>query len=129
MGMEDQAGVEATPVGGASKQERTWAMLCHLLGLCGFIGIPLANIIGPLVMWLVKKDQSALVDREGKKALNFQISMAIYGFVAGMLIFVVIGFVLLPIVLIIWLIYTILAAVKTNNGVDFKYPLTIPFFK
>jgi hypothetical protein len=128
MGAEANQGQEQA-VASKKSPERTWAMLCHLLGLCGLTGIPLGNVLGPLVMWLIKKDESALVDREGKKALNFQISMAIYGLVVAVLCFVLIGFLLLPVLLVLWLVFTIMAAVKTSNGEDYTYPLTIGFFK
>ena len=118
----------ATPESAEKKDERTWGMLCHLTALVGFL-IPFANIIGPLVVWLMKKEEFPLVDREGKKALNFQISVLIYGIVAAMLIFVFIGFLLLPAVGLFALICTIVAAVKTSNGEEFKYPLAITFLR
>ncbi|MBU2103229.1 MAG: DUF4870 domain-containing protein [Candidatus Omnitrophota bacterium] len=110
------------------KQERTYAMLCHLSALAGYL-IPLGNIIGPLVMWLIKKDQSALVDAEGKKALNFQISILIYLLVSGILCLVLIGFALVAVIGIFELVMVIVAAVKTSNGEEFKYPLSITFLK
>src|ERR1700680_445708 len=71
-------------------EARTWAMLCHLSSISGFIGVPFGHIVGPLIVWLVKKDQFPLVDDQGKESLNFQISMTIYGIVAGVLCFVLI---------------------------------------
>ena len=96
-------------------------MICHLLGLVGFIG--------PLIIWLIKKDQSPVVDREGKKALNFQLTVLIAWVAGFVLCFVIIGFVLLPLVWLFWLIFTILAAVKTSAGEDYKYPFAITFLK
>ena len=112
-----------------SKDARMWGMLCHLAALVGFLGIPLATIIGPLVVWLIKKQEYPLVDREGKKALNFQISMAIYAIVAFVLIFVIIGIPLLILLALVDLILVIIASVKTSNGEDYNYPLSIKFFK
>lgn len=115
-----------TPVP-ASREERTWAMVCHLITLTGFF-IPLGNIIGPLVIWLIKKEQYPLVDDQGREALNFQISILIYLIASLILLFVLIGIVLLPIVLIFDLVMTIVAMIKANDGVAYRYPLTIRFF-
>jgi uncharacterized Tic20 family protein len=114
---------------GKEKEARNWAMACHLSGLAGFVGIPFGNIIAPLVVWLMKKDEFPLVNTEGMKALNFQISVTIYAIVAGLTLLVLVGFLLVPAVVIFWLVYTIIGAVKTSNGEPFEYPLTIKFFK
>ena len=63
------------------EEEKTWGMLCHLLALTGLV-IPIGVIVGPLIMWLVKKDESEFVDYHGKESLNFQITMMI-GVVIG----------------------------------------------
>jgi hypothetical protein len=107
---------------------RTWAMLCHLSAFAGLVGVPFGNILGPLVVWLIKKEEMPLVDREGKKSLNFQISMTIYGVVAAALTFILIGIPLLIAVGILWLVCTIIASVKANGGQPYDYPLTIKFF-
>ncbi len=110
------------------KQERTMGMLCHLIALVGFF-IPFGNIIGPLVLWLVKKDESAVIDTEGKKSLNFQISVTIYAIVSVLLMFVVIGAFLLPLVGIFSLVMIIINSVKANNGEETKYPLSLTLIK
>ncbi len=110
------------------KQYWTWGMLCHLSALSGFIGIPLGNILGPLVIWLVKKDESPFVDEQGKESLNFQISMIIYGVVAGLSIFLIIGIVLLPAVIVTDIVLVIIASIKVSKGERYRYPLTIRFF-
>lgn len=102
-------------------QERTLGMLCHLLGLVGFLG--------PLIIWLIKKDDSPAVDVNGKESLNFQISIAIYLAVSWVAAFVVIGFLLFPAVAIFNIVMIIIAAVKVNKGEEFKYPLCIRFIK
>ena len=111
------------------KQSRTWGMVCHLAGLAGLVGIPFGSIIGPLVIWLIKKDEFPYVNEQGKKALNFQISWTIWGIICGLLILIVIGIVLLPILLVAWLVLTILGSIKANNGEPWNYPLTIEFLK
>jgi uncharacterized Tic20 family protein len=111
------------------RDSRTWGMVCHLAGLAGCTGIPLGSIIGPLVIWLIKKEEFPYVDEQGKKALNFQISWTIWGIVAGVTILIVIGIVLLPLVLIAWLVLTIIGTIKASNGEPWDYPLTIEFLK
>ena len=108
------------------KDARTWGMLCHLAALAGYV-IPFGNIIGPLIVWQVKKDSHPYVDTQGKAALNFQISLTIYAIIAAMLIFAVIGIVLLPLVGLFGIIMVIIASVKANNGEGFSYPLSITF--
>jgi len=112
-----------------NKDARTWAMVCHLVGL---VGLPLpivGNIVTPLIIWQIKKDDFAFVDEQGKEAVNFQISMSIYGFVAALLCFVCIGIPLLLAVYIVDLVFLLIAAVKANNGHHYRYPLTIRFIK
>ncbi|MBQ23795.1 DUF4870 domain-containing protein [Alcanivorax sp.] len=112
----------------AKQEERSLGLACHLLAFVGMV-FPFGNILGPLVIWLVKKDDSAFVDDQGKEALNFNITISIAGFVAFLLTFVVIGAILLPIIGIFWLVMTIVAAVKANGGEYYRYPLTIRLIK
>ncbi|MEV5026394.1 DUF4870 domain-containing protein [Paenibacillus sp. LPE1-1-1.1] len=113
---------------GLHKEEKTYGMLCHLLAFSGLI-IPLGNILGPLVIWLMKKDQSSYVDMHGKESLNFQISNAIYTIISGLLIFVLIGFITTPLLFVFWLVFTIIASIRASEGNGYRYPLTIRFFK
>jgi len=106
--------------------EKTWGMLCHLSALAGFI-IPLGNILGPLVVWLIKKDESEFVDQAGKESLNFQISMTIYITVSIILIIFLIGIPLLIGLGLADLVLIIIAGVQTNNGTQYRYPFTIRF--
>ena len=109
-----------------SPEARNWAMAAHLSALLGMF-FPFANVIAPLVVWLMKKDGSPLIDREGKEALNFQISMTIYLIVSALLVIVLIGAVMMFVVALLDVIFTIVAAVKTSNGERYRYPLTIRF--
>ncbi|HOW20842.1 MAG TPA: DUF4870 domain-containing protein [Tenuifilaceae bacterium] len=111
-----------------SENERTFAMLCHLSALAGCI-IPLGHILGPLIVWLIKKDEFPEVDRQGKAALNFQLSVTIYGLIAGVLVILLVGFVLLAILAVFTLVLVIVASVKTANAEKFEYPLTITFLR
>lgn len=110
------------------KEERTWGMFCHLVVFLGFI-IPFASIIGPLVIWMIKRDEMPFVEDQGKESLNFQITMLLAMIVSGLLIFVVIGFVLIFVVLIFQFIVVIIASIKANAGVYYRYPLCIRFIK
>lgn len=106
------------------KDARTWAMLCHIGAFAGYI-IPFGHIIVPLVIWLIKKDESPFVDDQGKESLNFQISMSIYAIIAALLTLVVIGLALLFAVVIFDVIMVIIAAVRANNGERYRYPLCL----
>ncbi|HET6546659.1 MAG TPA: DUF4870 domain-containing protein [Rhodanobacteraceae bacterium] len=116
-----------TPLAG-SGDERMWATFAHLSALLGFV-IPFGSVLGPLVVWLIKKDQMPLVDDQGKEALNFQITMVIAFIVCCILIFVLIGFLLMFVVALFDLIMVIIAAVRANNGEHYRYPLSIRFIK
>ncbi len=112
-----------------NKDARMWAMICHLAALAGLVVPVVGCIIGPLIVWQIKKEDFPFVDEQGKEAVNFQISMLIYGIVAGLLCFVCVGFVLAPAVAIFDLVFLLIAAVKANNGEHYRYPLTIRFIK
>jgi len=111
------------------KDANTWAMLCHLTALSLYIGVPFGHIIVPLIIWLIKKDEFAFVDEQGKESLNFQISITIYGIIAGLLCLVAIGFVLLPAIAVAHIVLIIMAAVKANQGESYRYPFTLRFIK
>jgi uncharacterized Tic20 family protein len=100
-------------------------MACHLSALAGFVVPGLGHVLGPLIVWLVKRGDSSEIDAHGKEALNFQISMLIYNIVAGVLCLVLIGFVLLAVLHILNVVFVILAAVKANEGQMYRYPLTL----
>jgi hypothetical protein len=111
------------------KTERIWATICHLGALFGYV-CPLGNIIFPLAVWLVKRQEISLVDAEGKKSLNFQISITIYAIAAIVLmIFFTAGTPLLIGVGLFNIFMVILAAVKVSNGESFSYPITIRFIR
>ncbi len=113
----------------SDKQGRTWAMFCHLAALSACVGVPFGNVIGPLVVWLIKRDEFAIVDAHGKESLNFQISLTLYAIIAFFLCFALIGFLLLPLIFLTGLVFVIIATVKANDGEPYRYPLTIRFIK
>ncbi len=108
-----------------SKDERTWGMLAHLSALLGYLILPFGNIIAPLVVWLVKKDQSQFVGDQAKESLNFQISCTIYMVVALISLMLLVGFILVPLVYAFGLILTLIGTVKANNGEAYRFPFTI----
>lgn len=110
-------------------------MLCHLSALAGCV-IPFGNILGPLIVWQIKKNEFPSVDVHGKAALNFQISVSIVAFVgvvaAVLLHFICIGFLLFPVVGLICLcgiIFAVIAGIKANNGEDYRYPWSLELIK
>ena len=114
----------ASSASGISADERQWAMFAHLSALIGFI-IPFGNLLGPLIIWLMKKETMPFVDQQGKEALNFQITVTIAMMVSAILIIVVIGFVLMFVIGLAALILTIMAGIKANEGVAYRYPFTL----
>jgi uncharacterized Tic20 family protein len=105
-----------------NKDARTFAMLAHLLAI-------FTCFVGPLVIWLVKKEEHPFVDEQGKEALNFQITVAIAYIAASLLSFLCIGFLLFPAVWVVNLIFCIMACVAVNKGEHYQYPVSIRFIK
>jgi uncharacterized Tic20 family protein len=116
------------PAGAPSAEEKQWGMFAHLSALIGFI-IPFGNVIGPLVIWQMKKAEMPFVDDQGKEALNFQITALIAIVVCFVLMFVLIGMLLLPIVGLAVLILTIIGGIKANNGEAYRYPFALRLIK
>ena len=110
------------------RDERNWGLIAHLSALSGFI-IPFGSIVGPLVVYLTKRDESAFVEDQAREALNFQITIMLASIVAAISMIALIGFVLLPAVLVWWLVGTILGGVRASNGERYRYPFTIRFVK
>ena len=105
-----------------SQDSKNLAMLCHLLGL-------LTNFLGPLILWLVKKDDDAFIDEQGKEALNFQITLMLAGIVAGATSCIGIGLILLPVIVILDLVFSIMACVAASKGQHYRYPVAIRLVK
>ena len=112
----------------SSPEERNWSMLLHLSAFSGLI-IPFANLIAPLVVWLMFRARSDMVDFHGKRALSFQISMTIYTLIAAIFSFILIGIPFLIGLTIIWIVYEIVAAVRASRGDPPGYILSIRFLR
>ena len=103
---------------------RNWAMLVHLSSFAGLI-VPFGNVLGPLVVWQIKKDTMPFAAEQAKEALNFNITAAIAAIVASISMIVLIGFLLLPVVVLAWLVLTIMGAMAANRGENYRYPFTL----
>jgi uncharacterized Tic20 family protein len=104
------------------KDSKTIGMLAHLLSI--FTGF-----IGPLVIWLIKKDTSPFVDDQGKESLNYQLTLLIGYLIAGATSCLFIGLVLFPVLWIVGLVFAIMGTMKANNGIAYRYPVNIRFIK
>src|SRR5690242_15091930 len=117
----------AAPTSITSSEVRTWSVLCHASALLGLFFHFLGHLLGPLIVWLIKRGDAPEIDANGKESLNFQISMLIYDAVAAILCLVVIG---IPILIALWVlntVFVIIASIKTSEGQMYRYPFTIRF--
>ncbi len=115
------------PAPSSSADVRTWNVLCHASALLGLFFHFLGHLLGPLLVWLVKRADSPEIDAHGKESLNFQLSMLIYDAIAAILCIILIG---IPILIILWIANTVLviiASIKASEGNFYRYPLTIRF--
>lgn len=104
------------------QDSKTMAMLAHLLGI--FLGF-----IGPLIIWLIKKDQSPFVNDQGKEALNFNITVLIGLLVGGATTCIFIGIIIVPAVIIFGIVFSIIAALKAKDGIAYRYPFLLRLIK
>lgn len=112
-----------------TKEERTWATVAHLSAFLFYLIPPIGQILGPLIIWIAKRDSSEFVEDQAREALNAQISISIYAAIAGILVFVLIGF---PLLFALWLaevVLVIVAAIKANDGIRYRYPLIFRLVK
>lgn len=114
--------------GEPNNEAKQWAFFAHLSALVGFI-VPFGSLLGPLIIWQLKKNEMPFVDDQGKEALNFQITMAIAFVACCILMLILIGFLLAVIVGLVDLIYTIIAAIAANNGQAYRYPFNLRLIK
>jgi uncharacterized Tic20 family protein len=126
----DQQPVPPPPSASAPTSDiRTWCVLCHASALLGLFFHFLGHLLGPLIVWLVKRGDSQEIDAHGKESLNFQISMLIYDAIAAILCLVLIG---IPILIGLWILNTVLviiASIQASEGKFYRYPITIRLIK
>jgi uncharacterized Tic20 family protein len=126
-------------VGSATAEERQWAMFAHLSAILGAIVtghiFGIGCFVGPLIIWLMKRDTMPFVADQGKQALNFNISLAIVGLALFVLILMTFGLGILiafpvgAVVAVGWLVFTIIAAIKASEGVAYRYPISLHLVK
>ena len=114
---------------GPSEEARKWGMIVHLSALVGLLGNGIGFLLGPLAVWLMKREEDPFIDANGKEAVNFQITMMLAAVVSAFLIFILVGFLLLAIIGIMAIIFPILAGLKAKEGEVYRYPMTIRFIK
>ena len=111
-----------------TEPERNWSMLCHLSAFTGFL-FPFGGIIGPLICWLTRKDESEWININGRNSLNFQLSILLYVVLASPLCFILVGIPIVIALCMLKVICVIIASVKALSGEVFRYPLAIPFIQ
>lgn len=127
--------------------EYTYGMLCHLLALSALLGLPMGNILGPLIIWLIKREEDPFVDQCGKESLNFQITATLAGLALGLLAVASAIFAMIPIVglvsflffpligialfglVVTVIVFTVIASIKASEGTRYVYPYSLRLIK
>lgn len=117
--------MEEAPVAEIPKEERQWAAFAHLAALLLLVAPPIGGILGPLVIWILKKDEMPFVRQEGRESLNFQITVLIAMAVAGILVLVLVGFVLLPLIALANIVLVVVATLQASDGKPYRYPFNL----
>ena len=117
-----QAETPAAQAASPTRDERQWAMLCHLSAMLMYCTV-IGGFIAPLVIWLLKRDEMPFVADQGRETLNFQITTLLALIAGGLLAIVLIGFVIIGAVLLFHFIVTVIATVKVSEGVLYRYPI------
>jgi uncharacterized Tic20 family protein len=107
-----------------TKEERNWAVVLHLSVLAG-IFIPWGGFIIPFGIWLIKKQDSSFIDRQGREVINFLITVTIAGLVGAILSIILVGFAILALLVVAVFLLTILSAIKVSDGEDYRYPFIL----
>src|SRR3954451_4570435 len=119
------AGLPAVP----ATHVRTWTILCHASALFGvFLHFP-GHLLGPLVVWLAKRDDSPEINAHGKESLNFQISMLLYNAIAVVFCLVLVGFFFLAVLWVLNAVFVVVASIQASDGKLYRYPMTIRFIE
>lgn len=105
-----------------SAEARRWAMFCHYAAFGWFVVPMIGNVLGPLIVWQLKKDSDPFIDQQGREALNFQITFSIWLMICGVLAWIIIGFPLMILISLVALILVIVAGIRANEGKPYRYP-------
>ena len=124
MEMNEATSAPPPPPGGASQEDKTLALLTHLSGI-------ILSFIVPLVIWLTNKDKSdkGWLNDQAKEALNFQITLLIVYVVGTILTVILIGALINLVAWLTCIVLSIMAALKVNEGVAYRYPFALRLIK
>ena len=125
----DEPSPNTAPGAAPTENERTWGMLAHLSALVGLLFPLVGNILGPLLVWLTRRDSSAFIAAHAKEALNFNITVTLAGVVCLFLALIFIGLLLGTALFIAWLVMTLVAAIRASEGVPYYYPVSLRLVK
>src|SRR5215470_7499533 len=106
-----------------TENERTWGMLAHLAALAGLLIPLLGNVVGPLLVYISRADQSPFIAAHAREALNFNITVSLAAVACALLMLVFVGFLLGSALFIAWLVMTLVAAIRASEGATYRYPL------
>lgn len=113
----------------SEKSARQWATIIHLSPLVGLLGNGIGFVLAPLILWLIKRNDHPFIDDQGKEAVNFQITMSIATLAGALLLVIGIGFIIIAVAVALATIFPILAAIKSSDGVAYRFPFSIRFIK
>ena len=126
---EPNANAVPAPDAAPSESERTWGMVAHLAALAGLVFPLVGNVVGPLLVWVAKKDESVWVGEQAREALNFNITVALAGIACALLALIFIGLLLGTALFIAWLVMTLVAGIRASEGVQYHYPNSLRLIK
>jgi uncharacterized Tic20 family protein len=116
------------PAATPTAEERNWGMLAHLSSFAGLL-LPGGSVVGPLLIWRARRERSVFVAEQAKEALNFNISVLLATAICIVLALVSIGILLGAVLLIYWLVITIVAAIKSGEGINYRYRFSLRLVK
>jgi uncharacterized protein len=117
----------AAPRPAPTESERTWGMLAHLSAFIGLVIPLLGSVLGPLAVWIARRDTSAFVAAHAREALNFNITVLLAAIACMLLMLVFVGFLLGTALFVAWLVMTLIAAIKASEGESYRYPISLRF--
>lgn len=111
-----------------TKEEKDFSLILHLSPLAGLV-FPFGHLVAPFVIWMLKKKESLVLNEVGKEVLNAAISASLYGLVASALFFALIGFLLLPALIVAYAVCIITGSVRASEGRFYRYPFIFRLLK